>query len=294
MITGILTGGLWLAALYGLLGLGYVVIYRATGVLNFAHGGMVVGGAFIGYALSSLLSPVFSAVAVTLLGVAFGLFFYFLVMRRMAGQPVWVAVLVTVAVGFFVLPGMIQIIWGAESRNIRGDLGMGLTNEVVVLPFGFRFTVVQLAVIVLYLACQVGLVWFFKKGRAGIQMRAAAQDHHLAAHRSMDIDRLFGLAWAIAAALAFLVGYLYGLDQRFELAALPALALKAFPAALAGGMDSIGGVAFGALLIGLAEASVQQLGQPLLASAVPFLILLLVLAVRPWGLFGTPEVIDRV
>jgi branched-chain amino acid transport system permease protein len=294
MLTGILTGGLWLAALYGLLGLGYVVIYRATGVLNFAHGGMVLGGAFIGFSLSSLLPPILAAIAVSLLGVAFGLLFYFLVMRRMAGQPAWVAVLVTVAVGFFALPGLIQITWGAQSRSLGRDLGFGLTNDVVVLPFGFRFTVVQLTVIAVYITAQVGLVWFFKKGRAGIQMRAAAQDHHLAAHRAMDIDRLFGLAWAIAVLLAFLVGYLYGLDQRFELAALPALALKAFPAALAGGMDSIGGVAFGALLIGLAEAAIQQLGQPLLASAVPFLVLLLVLVVRPWGLFGTPEVIDRV
>jgi branched-chain amino acid transport system permease protein len=291
-MTIVLNGGLPLVATYGLLALGFVVIYRATGVLNFAHGGMMVLGGFLGFALAKAGVPGLGVFPlVTVFGVAIGWIFYRVVMRRLSGQPVWVPVLVTVGFGFFVIIGIIQLVWGPRSRAFEGNLGFD--NGVVDLPGGLSFTTMQLVLMVSFVVVWLALLGFYRYVPIGIRMRAASQDHQLASYRAIDIDLVFGLAWGIATGLAMYVGFANAVNFRLDILA-GVLALKAFPAALAGGLDSVEGVMFGALLIGLGEAAVQIYVDTALAEVVPFFVLFLVLVVRPWGIFGTPQLVDRV
>lgn len=278
--------------MYGILAIGFVVVYRSTGVLNFAHGGFMVLGGFIGYSLVELgIVGIAVFPLVTVLGVLVGWVFYRLVMRRMAGQEAWAPVLVTVGVGLFLLIGIVQLIWSTNARQLSG--GLGFANTTQHLVGSFTLTTLDLIVIGVFLAVWLGLLAFYRWSPLGIRMRAASQDHYLAGYRAINIDLVFGLVWAIAVGLAMFAGFTYGSDFRFE-PGMAILAIKAFPVALAGGMDSVAGVGFAALAIGLGEAAVQIYVDPQLAEVVPFFVLLVVLMIRPWGLFGTPEVVDRV
>jgi branched-chain amino acid transport system permease protein len=284
--------GLPLVATYGILAIGFVVVYRSTGVLNFAHGGFMVLGAFMGYSLVRWgVVGLLTFPLVILLGLIIGWVFYRLVMRPMAGEEPWAPVLVTVGFGLFLLIGISQLIWTSHARQLEGDLGF--SNGRVDLFGGLALTTLDLIVIGVFVAVWLGLLAFYRWSSLGIRMRAASQDHYLAGYRAINIDLAFGMVWAMAVGLAMFAGFAYGVEFRFE-PAMAILALKAFPVALAGGMDSILGVGFAALAIGLGEAAVQIWIDPQLAEVVPFFVLLLVLMVRPWGLFGTPEVVDRV
>lgn len=291
-MASILSNGLPLVAVYGLLALGFVVVYRTTGVLNFAQGALMVLGGFVGFALAdSGLVGVAVLPALLIIGGLVGAAFYHVAMRPMAGQPVWAPVLVTIGFGFFIVIGLVRLVWSPRVRDFSGQLGFSNVPHDVL---GLRMTTLQVVLIASFVVAEVALLAFYRWSRLGIRMRAASQDHHLAAYRSINIDAVFSLAWGIATGLAMYVGFLQATNARLDIGALSVLALKAFPAALAGGMDSIGGVAFGALIIGLAETAIQLHIDARLASVVPFIVLLAVLIVRPWGLFGTPETVDRV
>jgi branched-chain amino acid transport system permease protein len=213
-------------------------------------------------------------------------------MRRFAGEEAWAPVLVTVGIGFFLLVGLVQLIWTTHARQLEAS-DLGFTNRTLDLVGGVSLTTVDLLVLCVFVFVWLGLLGFYRWSPLGIRMRAASQDHHLAAYRSINIDLLFGMVWALAVGLAMFAGFSYGIEFRFE-PAMAILALKAFPVALAGGMDSVLGVGVAALAIGLGEAAVQIYIDPALAEVLPFMVLLLVLMARPWGLFGTPEVVDRV
>jgi branched-chain amino acid transport system permease protein len=292
-MTLLLNTGLPLVGLYGLLAIGYVVVYRSTGVLNFAHGGFMVLGGFLGYSMVRAGLPgVLVMGLVVVVGVAIGWAFYRFLMRRFAGEEAWAPVLVTVGIGFFLLVGLVQLIWTTHARQLEAS-DLGFTNRTLDLVGGVSLTTVDLLVLCVFVFVWLGLLGFYRWSPLGIRMRAASQDHHLAAYRSINIDLLFGMVWALAVGLAMFAGFSYGIEFRFE-PAMAILALKAFPVALAGGMDSVLGVGVAALAIGLGEAAVQIYIDPALAEVLPFMVLLLVLMARPWGLFGTPEVVDRV
>jgi branched-chain amino acid transport system permease protein len=292
-MTLLLNTALPLVGFYGILAIGYVVVYRSTGVLNFAHGGFMVLGGFLGYSIAkSGVTGAAVMALVVLTGVAVGWAFYRLLMRRFAGEEAWAPVLVTVGVGLFLLIGLVQLVWTTHARELE-DHELGSGNRTIDLIGGVSLTTVDLIVLLVFVLVWIGLLAFYRWSPLGIRMRAASQDHHLAAYRSINIDLLFGMVWAVAVGLAMFAGFTYGVEFRFE-PAMAVLALKAFPVALAGGMDSVLGVGVAALAIGLGEAAVQIYVDTALAEVLPFMVLLLVLMVRPWGLFGTPEVVDRV
>ncbi|MDX6232467.1 MAG: branched-chain amino acid transport system permease protein [Nocardioidaceae bacterium] len=291
-MTLLLNTGLPLVGIYGILAIGYVVVYRSTGVLNFAHGGFMVLGGFLGYSMVKAgVVGVAVMALVVLVGLVVGWAFYRFLMRRMAGEEAWAPVLVTVGVGLFILVGVVQLIWSTHARQLDGNLGFA--NRSQDLIGGVSLSTMDLIVLLVFVFVWLGLLGFYRWSPLGIRMRAASQDHHLAAYRSINIDLLFGMVWALAVGLAMFAGFSYGVEFRFE-PAMAVLALKAFPVALAGGMDSILGVGVAALVIGLGEAAVQIYIDSALAEVLPFFVLLLVLMARPWGLFGTPEVVDRV
>lgn len=291
-MTALFENALPLTALYGLIAIGYVVIYRASGVLNFAHGGLMILGAVIGFALADAgIAGIFVLPLMLVAGALIGALFYRFAMRPMSGQPVWAAVLVTIGFGFFVVIGVVQMIWSPRVRDFTAELGF---ENAGVQVLGLGFSTLEIVLIASFLLVEGALLAFYRWSRIGIRMRAASQDHHLSAYRGINIDVVFVLAWGIATGLVMFVGFAYSVNARLDMGAITALALKAFPAALAGGMDSVAGVVAGALIIAFAETYVHLELDPLMAEAVPFLALLVVLIVRPWGLFGTPETVDRV
>jgi branched-chain amino acid transport system permease protein len=151
-----------------------------------------------------------------------------------------------------------------------------------------------LAVLVLATAAvYTALLGFLRFGRWGMRMRAAGQSPLLAAQRGINLHAVYALAWGLSTLTGSLAGMLIALDSGLS-ATMVTIGLKAFPAALVGGLDSLGGALIGSLIVAAAEVLLIYYVDPLLADVVPFLVLIAMLIVRPWGLFGTREELDRV
>ena len=281
-----------LASTYVLLATGYVVVYRASRVLNLAHGELMMLG---GYAYFTLVSAMPGALilavpAALLVSFLAGVAVYYVVMRPMAGHPLFSAVLVTVSLGIL-LRGLVILGWTAD---IKYPLAVaGYQNMPWRLPGGAVLSSVDLLSIFAAAAMLVGLWLFFTRSRFGIQMRASAENPRLAAHRGINIHLVFAVAWGISTFAASLAGVLYASGVRLD-PEVGAIGLKAFPVALVGGLDSLAGVLPAALLIALLEILAIQYVSPLLSEVVPFLVLLVMLCFRPWGFLGTKEEIERV
>jgi branched-chain amino acid transport system permease protein len=281
-----------LAAIYALIACGYVLIYRVSRVLNLAHGELMMLGAYVLLSTASLFSgyPVIAlAVALGLSG-AVGALVYLFLMRRMTGEMVLAAVLTTIALGVL-LRGLIVLFWSAQQQYPLQTLG--LTNFVIALPGGARISIFALLLIVTAALVYGSLFFFLRFGRWGIRMRAAGQNPLLAAQRGISLHGIYALTWSLATLTGSLAGMLIALDSGLD-ATMVVIGLKAFPAALVGGLDSLVGALAGALIIAGAEILMIHYVDPLLSDVVPFLVLIAMLMVRPWGLFGTKEELDRV
>lgn len=281
-----------LVGLYGLLAIGYVIVYRATGVLNFSMGGFVLLGAELGFTLGSVgIASVAGYFLVALIGLLCGAGLYAALFRRLAGQPPWIATLVTIALGFFAVPSIAQFVWGAGSRSFTGSYGF--SNGLHDFGGGVLLTTIEIALplVFLIIAALLGTVDRFT--RLGIRMRAAAQDSRLADYRGMRVGWLLALTWGISTAAAMAVGFINATDNQLD-ANAGVLAVSAFPAAMLGGLDSLGGIAIGSIVVSCVVAGMATYGNPNLSELAPFVVLLAVLFIRPWGLFGRPEMIDRV
>ena len=281
-----------LAGMYALLAAGYVLIYRASRVLNLAHGELMMLAAYLLFTFARAL-PGGPAVVIPLtlvVAAALGVAIYYLCIRPMAGQPLYSTVLLTVALGI-VVQGLVVLIWTPRAQYPAAALG--ITNQPVPLAIGGVLSTLDAAIVLTALAVFGLLAAFFRFSPLGVQMSAAAENPLLVAQRGFDFQRLFALAWGLAIATAAIAGILYTLTNRLE-GSIALLGLKAFPVALVGGLGSLAGALPAALLIAFAEAAAIQYVDPLLSNVAPFLVLLVALLVRPWGLFGTPEELERV
>lgn len=281
-----------LASTYVLLAIGYVVVYRASRVLNLAHGELMMLG---GYAFFTLVSahpgrPLVAIPAALLVSFLAGVAVYWAVMYPMAGHPLFSAVLVTVSLGIL-LRGLVILGWTADLKYPLAVMGHEASPWR--LPGGAVLSDVDLLSILVAGVLLLALWGFFTWSRLGIQMRATAENPRLAAQRGVNIHRVFAVAWGISTFAAGLAGVLYASKVRLD-PEIGVIGLKAFPVALVGGLDSLAGVLPAGLAIALLEILAIQYVNPLLSEVVPFLALLLVLVVRPWGLFGTREEIERV
>jgi branched-chain amino acid transport system permease protein len=288
----LLANTLALASIYVLLAIGYVVVYRASRVLNLAHGElmMLAGYAFFGLVSATPGHPLWAIPAALVVSFLVGVAVYAALVRPMAGHPLFSAVLVTVSLGIL-LRGLVFLGWSAD---IRYPLALtGYRNVPWRLPGGAFLTTVDLLAILTAGLVLLALWGFFARSRLGIQMRAAAENPLLAAQRGVDIHRVFAVAWGISTFVAGVAGVLYASKVRLD-PEIGVIGLRAFPVALVGGLDSLAGVLPAGLAIALLENLAIRYVSPLLSEVVPFLALLLMLFVRPWGLFGTREEIERV
>ncbi len=281
-----------LAAIYALIACGYVLIYRVSRVLNLAHGELMMLGAYLLLWTASLFAdnPFTAITAALVLSALVGVLVYVLLMRKMTGEMVLAAVLMTVALGIL-LRGLVVLIWSAQQRYPAQALG--LVNSAIALPGGARISRYSAVLVLVTLAVYGGLFVFLRFGRWGIRMRAAGQNPLLAAQRGINLHAAYALAWSLSTLTGAMAGMLIALDSGLT-STMVIIGLKAFPAALVGGLDSLAGALAGSLIVAGAEVLLIHYVDPLLSDVVPFLVLIAMLVVRPWGLFGTREELDRV
>jgi branched-chain amino acid transport system permease protein len=281
-----------LASIYALIACGYVLIYRVSRVLNLAHGELMMLGAYLLLTVGSTFSghPYMAIVAAVVLSACVGVLVYVFLMRKMTGEMVLAAVLTTIALGILVR-GLVVLIWSAQVQHPIKSLGF--INDSFAVPGGARISTFA-ALIVLTTAIVYGSLFVFLRfGRWGVRMRAAGQNPLLAAQRGINLHAIYALAWGLSTLTGSLAGMLMALDSGLD-ATMIIIGLKAFPAALVGGLDSLLGALVGALIVATAEVLLIHYVDPLLADVVPFVVLIAMLFARPWGLFGTREELDRV
>jgi branched-chain amino acid transport system permease protein len=208
----------------------------------------------------------------------------------MAGHPIFAAVLVTITLGIL-LRAAIVFLFTDRTRHPLEQLG--LTNPPRPLPGGAVVSTFDLLMIATAAALFVALFLFLKLSPLGIQMRAAGEHALLASQRGINFHGVFALSWALAAFAGGLAGMIYASNVRLE-PSLDVLGLRAFAVALVGGLDSLAGVIPAAIIVAAVEVMSVRYGNPLLSDVSPFLCLLLMLLIRPWGLFGTREELERV
>ena len=280
-----------LASIYALIACGYVMIYRVSRVLNLAHGELMMLGAYLLLATASLFSghAAMALGAAVVLSLVVGLLVYVFLMRKMTGEMVLAAILTTVALGILIR-GLVVLLWSAQQQYPAQALGV--PNPSLVIGSA-RISLWSAVLVLTNAAVYGGLFAFLRFGRWGIRMRAAGQNPLLAAQRGIKLHSVYALAWSLSTLTGALAGILMALNSGLT-TNLSVIGLKAFPAALVGGLDSLAGALVGALIVAAAEVLLIYYVDPLLSDVVPFLVLIAMLIVRPWGLFGTREELDRV
>ncbi|GIH99217.1 branched-chain amino acid ABC transporter permease [Planobispora takensis] len=285
--------GLGTGSVYALLALGFVIIYKATRVISFAQPALMIAGAV---AVSYLVQVTGFYVAVllsTLLIAGVALVVERVAIRPMVGRPVFVVAIITLGVDV-VIRVVVNGFIGLDVRQVGDPWGLRLA-DIGGLAVQQRWIAMFLTTAVL-----VGLLFaFFRYTRYGLAMRAAAFDQETALAQGVSVGMVFALSWGLAGGLAAVAGTFVGTGQGVDQLTW-IIALKALPAIIVGGLDSLGGAVIGGLVIGVVESLVQSyqgdlapwLGQNF-AVVTPYVVMLLVLLVRPYGLFGTPEV-ERV
>lgn len=283
---------LQITALYCLICCGYVLIYRASRVLNLAHGElMAVGGYFLFTVVAGFVAdPIQSFVVAGLMSVALGFVIYFVLMRLMAGESVFAAVIVTVALGIL-LRGLMTLTWTsqllhpAQFMNIE-NVAHYLWGDAAISTFGIITIVSAVVLYALLFLC-------FKFTRWGLRMRAVGEKPLLASQRGIGLHTYYALSWGIAVFTGGFAGMVQACDSGLD-PGMVVIGLKAFPVVLVGGLDSLKGVIPGAFIVALAEVLAIHYISPQASEVAPFAVLLCMLLVRPWGLFGTREELERV
>ena len=280
--------GLGTGMIYALAAAGFVVIYKASDVINFTQGDLLLLGTYlIFFAVAQIGLPWSLGVLVTvLIAVLLALVIERLVLRPLIGEPIISMIMVTIGLSS-ILRGLVSAIWGPAPRSFESFLPAG---DIVIGPA--VLSTGRLLVIPIALAVLAALGLFFRHTRDGIAMRAIADDQQAALSMGISIPRVFGVAWALAAASAAIGGLMLGAVVGVS-PNVASIGLRVFPVVILGGLDSIKGAVIGGAAIGLLEAYTGGYVGHGLNLVVPYGVLILVLMVRPYGLFGK-EIIERV
>ncbi len=286
-----LVRGLGTGSTYALLAIGFVIIYKSTRVISFAQPALMVTGAV----LVSYLVEAVGFYAAVLVAIAFTTVLALGVeraaIRPMVGRPVFAVAIITLGVDV-IIRVVVNAFIGRDVRQVGDPWGLA-TWEVAGVSVQQRYLVMLGTTVVVVAA----LFAFFRYSRTGLAMRAAAFDQETALAQGISVGMVFALSWAIAGGLAALAGVFVGTGAGIDQATW-IIALKALPAIILGGLDSVGGAVAGGLAVGVVESLVGTYQGDLapwlgnnFAVVSPYVLMLLVLLVRPYGLFGTREVI---
>jgi branched-chain amino acid transport system permease protein len=283
LLLQIALSGVAQGCVYGLVALGFVLIYKATETVNFAQGELMMLGGFAGLAATSVFGlPYWVAVLLAVLSTALaGLLIERVFIRPVLGQPALAVVMLTFGLGYVIrgLVTMVPVI-GTDTHPFDAPY-KGREFEL-----GGAVVAAEQLVIVAVTAALCAALWLlFRSTRIGVAMQASSQNQLAASYMGIPVQRLNGLVWALAAAVAAAAGLLLA-PMTFVHVNMGFIALKAFPAAIVGGFTSLPGAIVGGLIVGLVEAFSGFLLPEGFKDVMPYLVVLLMLAVRPTGLFG--------
>lgn len=282
-VTGLSNG-----AVLALAGLGFVLVYKASGVINFAQGQFLLIGAFVVWALvvQAKLHWVVAVLGAILVAIGIGVLVERLVLRPLVGEPVISVIMVTIGLAQ-ILGALVQMIWGTEPRAFPDFIPSGSVEILGAQVGESRLWALGLAALAL-----AAFALFFTRSRHGIAMRAVADDQQAALAMGISVRRTFALAWALAGVSAvvggILLANLIGVSGE-----LSSFGLLLFPVVILGGLDSVPGAVIGGAVIGLLSSYTGGYVGGGLETVIPYVMLVLILLVKPYGLFGEVR-IERV
>jgi branched-chain amino acid transport system permease protein len=288
----LLSNGILIGLMYALIALGFVLVYKATDAINFAQGEFVMIAALVvAVSLGAGGMPLWLAIVLGLASmVGFGFALERVMLRRLIGRPVVAVVMATIGLAA-ILRGIGPSTLGAGTKT----LPLPISDEPFVLGPLFipPIQLLGAAVSLLFLA---GFGWFFLKSRKGIAMRAVADNQQVAMAMGINVERYFGLAWAMTGVVSALGGIIWGnllgVDVNLSL-----VGFKVFPVVILGGLDSIPGAIVGGLIVGVVENVAAGYVDPYVGGGTkdfaPYVLMILALMIRPYGIFGK-KIIERV
>lgn len=293
LLVQLIVNGLIIGTLYGVVAMCFVLIYKSTQIVNFAQGEFLLIGAWVcWWMLTYWQLPFWIGFPVTLaFMMVFGVLLQVIVLRPMIGEPIISVIMVTIGLSIF-FSAMMKWIFGVWAKPYPEVFG---TKAVNILGLNVQTPYVMSMVISLLI--MVGFAWFFKFSRLGLAMRATAFNQQVAQSLGISVKSVFAMAWAISAMVSALAGVVVGMVNGVS-SALSFFGIKVFPVVILGGLDSIVGAILGGLIIGVLEnvaefVDSQYLNVGNLYTVAPFYALIIILMIKPYGLFGTKQ-IERV
>jgi branched-chain amino acid transport system permease protein len=287
LINGTLTG-----LLYALIAMGFVVIYRASRVFNFAQGELVVfGGYMVWWTIIRLGLPMWIGLPIAFASSAiFGLLIERIFFSKLAGESIFSMVMVTIGL-LILIRGVVLVMFGPEMRAfpIIFPLEPIIVGELLIsraMLYGGLLTIL----------IGVGFAWFFNRTRAGLSMTAVAEDHQVAMSMGISVQRSIAIAWMLGAVLSTFGAMVYLSGRSINMESSD-IGMAALPVALLAGLESLGGLLLAGVLVGVTQSLASAYLDPIvggaLGSVFPFIIMLVMLLIRPTGLFGW-KTIERV
>ena len=286
----LLVNGISLGFIYALAALGFVMIFKSSSVLNFAHGELLAIGAFLFLVLSVWAKlPILLAFAVALTGsFALGFVIERLFLRPLIGEALIQVIMLTVGLAAM-FKGLLLFVFGGDIHDYPKFLPEGLT-----IKWGtIQMPSVYVAAFIIGILFLLLFGFFFKYSSQGIYMRSVADNQPAALSLGVHVRRVFALSWAIAALVCAISGMVLGIINGVNVHELTGIGLKVFPVVILGGLDSIGGAILGGIIIGLLETFTGGYISASLREVIPYIVLVFILMVKPYGLFGLVE-IERV
>ena len=293
LLLQLLINGLIVGALYGVVAMSFVLIYKASRIVNFAQGEFLLIGAWTcWWLLTSWQLPFWIGFPITLVFMMiFGVVLQIVVLRPMIGEPIISVIMVTIGLSI-VFQALMKWMFGVFAKPFPPIFASPTMNV-----FGLEVQTVYVVSLVISLIIMAGFGWFFKYSRMGLAMRATAFDQQVAQSLGISVRQMFAMSWAISAMVSAVAGVVVGVVNGVS-SALSFFGIKVFPAVILGGLDSIVGAVIGGLIVGLLEnfahyVDSQWLNWGNMYEIAPFYVLIAILMVKPYGLFGTKD-IERV
>ncbi|MFD1627054.1 branched-chain amino acid ABC transporter permease [Azospirillum griseum] len=289
----LLVNGLIVGALYGVVAMSFVLIYKASRIVNFAQGEFLLIGAWTcWWLLTSWQLPFWIGFPITLVFMLiFGVVLQVVVLRPMIGEPIISVIMVTIGLSI-VFQAAMKWMFGVFAKPFP-QIFASPTMDI----FGLQVQTVYVVSLAISILIMAGFGWFFKYSRLGLAMRATAFDQQVAQSLGISVRQMFAMSWAISAMVSAVAGVTVGVVNGVS-SALSFFGIKVFPAVILGGLDSVIGAVLGGLIVGVLENLAHYLDSQWLNwgnmyEIAPFYVLIAILMVKPYGLFGTKD-IERV
>ncbi|PWC76744.1 branched-chain amino acid ABC transporter permease [Azospirillum sp. TSH64] len=289
----LLVNGLIVGALYGVVAMSFVLIYKASRIVNFAQGEFLLIGAWTcWWLLTHWQLPFWIGFPITLaFMLAFGVILQIVVLRPMIGEPIISVIMVTIGLSI-VFQAAMKWMFGVFAKPFPPIFASPTVNL-----FGLEVQTVYVMSLLISILIMAGFGWFFKYSRTGLAMRATAFDQQVAQSLGISVRHMFAMSWAISAMVSAVAGVTVGVVNGVS-SALSFFGIKVFPAVILGGLDSVIGAVVGGLIVGVLENMAHYLDSQWLNwgnmyEIAPFYVLIAILMIKPYGLFGTKD-IERV